>query len=240
MAQLKVLLVEDDPDIRRLVEDNVRSLGFDFDFAETGSTGLAKGLEHNYALVILDVMLPELNGLEVCQRLRAAKPDLGIMMLTARGEEIDRVLGLEFGADDYLVKPFSVPEFRARMKALLRRAAKIKTPPAPTEAGELVFGDLVVDFVRHKITLKGEPVLTTALEFELVAFLARNAGVPFTRRALLEEVWGYNTDGYETNVNTHVNRIRSKIEPDAANPTYLKTVRGVGYRFVEAAELAGA
>ena len=196
-----------------------------------------------YGLIVLDVMLPGVDGMTICQRTRQAKPLQPIMMLTAKGDELSRVLGLEFGADDYLVKPFSVPEFRARVKALLRRSlaqAAVAVSAGGSAGGAAapqVFGDVVIDTVKQKVLFKGAPVVLTALEYDLLAFLAARPGVPLSRATILESVWGYASEAYENNVNTHINRLRNKIESDPANPKLLLTVRGVGYRFADSDEL---
>jgi DNA-binding response OmpR family regulator len=154
-------------------------------------------------------------------------------MLTARSTEIDRVLGLELGADDYLTKPFSIPELQARVKAMLRRSGMQAAPPASDQIERIETGELVIDCARRDARLAGKPVPLTAREFDLLLHFARNPGRAFTRMQLLDAVWGTTFEGYEHNVNTHINRLRSKIEADPANPRYVLTVRGVGYRFTD-------
>jgi two-component system alkaline phosphatase synthesis response regulator PhoP len=184
------------------------------------------------------LMLPGLDGQEVCRRLREKKSAVPILMLTARSEEIDRVLGLELGADDYVTKPFSVRELMARVKALLRRARSVREggDAGPSHAR---IGALELDFEKRKVTLEGRVVELTAKEFDLLGLFMSNPGRVYSRADLLSLVWGYRFEGYEHTVNSHINRLRGKIENDPGDPRYLKTVWGVGYRFAEASELAG-
>ena len=234
-----VLIVEDDPEIAGLVATNLEDLGLRSERAPDGQTGLDKALKGGYALIILDLMLPRLDGISICTRVREVDPYTPILMLTAKAEEIDRVLGLELGADDYLTKPFSVRELVARIKALLRRSRTGASPTdTPGEDTEVRIGGLVVDFVKRKLTSDGDVVELTAKEFDLLGLFIRNPGRAYSRADLLNLVWGYQFDGYEHTVNTHINRLRNKIETDPSNPTYLKTVWGVGYRFAEVSELS--
>ena len=239
----KILVVEDDEDIFDLVSAVITGLGYVAEHAADGETGLELALTGEYSLIMLDVMLPKLDGMEVCQRIRQSNSSVPILMLTARDQELDRVMGLEFGADDYLTKPFSLPELRARIKALLRRMSRSATAPGTsTDSASvlptvLVHAELIIDIEKQKVTKDGEPISLTPKEFELLLYLASKPGVPFSRSALLEHVWGYDVAAYENTVNSHVNRLRSKIEPDPAEPRFIKTVRGVGYRFAEPDEL---
>ncbi len=236
----RILLVEDDPDIRLLVGDNVRSLGYELTIAEDGEKGCELALGSEFRLIILDVNLPGIDGIEVCQRVREVKQDVPILMLTARAGEIDRVRGLELGADDYLTKPFSVNELKARIKALLRRVERhlvVAPEKAEPEKTKVQMAELEIDPVMRRCTLEGEPVALTAREFDLLFYLASNPGVPFTRAHLLAEVWYLDHDEYEVNVNAHINRLRGKIEKDQSQRRFIKTVRGVGYRFAEEKEL---
>ncbi len=233
-----ILIIEDDPDIRNLVEINIRDLGFELDTASNGRIGLKKVLQNKYRLVILDLMLPELDGMEICKNMRANKDRTPILMLTARSQELDRVLGLELGADDYLTKPFSIRELIARIKALLRRSELHEHPDE--QSGDepiLEYGDLMIDTARRIVKLKGKTVNVTAKELDLLHLLARNPGHTFTRQELLDKIWGYQFEGYEHTVNSHINRLRTKIEDDPSEPIYLKTVWGIGYRFTEPEEL---
>jgi DNA-binding response OmpR family regulator len=234
----KVLIVEDDRDIAEVVAMNLRDLGLQADLASAGTTGLQKALENTYALVILDLMLPRMDGFSVCARIREKNPRTPILMLTARSEEMERVRGLEMGADDYVTKPFSVRELKARVKALLRRSHTERDSALPTARGTVEHGPLVMDFEKRKVTLAGDTVDLTVREFDLLALFARNPGRTYSRTDLLNLVWGGQFEGYEHTVNSHINRLRAKIEEDPGHPRYLRTVWGVGYRFAESAELA--
>ena len=235
----KVLIIEDDPDIADVVALNLQDLGLRADRAVDGKTGLQKALETDYALVILDLMLPRMDGLSVCSRIRERNPFTPILMLTAKSEEMDRVLGLEIGADEYITKPFSIRELVARVKALLRRVRTNRDAVAGrTEKGRIEAGDIVMDFEMRKVTLDGRTIDLTVKEFDLLALFARNPGRTYSRTDLLNLVWGYQFEGYEHTVNSHINRLRAKIESDPGHPRYLRTVWGVGYRFSELAELA--
>jgi len=239
-AQDKVLIIEDDRDIAEVVAMNLRDLGLHTERAEDGRTGLQKALEGEYALVILDLMLPRMDGLTVCARIREKNLVTPILMLTAKSEELDRVLGLEIGADEYITKPFSVRELVARVKALLRRVRTDRDAAAGrAQKGKVESGDLVMDFEKRKVTLAGATVDLTVKEFDLLALFARNPGRTYSRTDLLNLVWGYQFEGYEHTVNSHINRLRAKIEKDPGRPLYLKTVWGVGYRFSESAEREG-
>ncbi|MCI0697833.1 response regulator transcription factor [candidate division KSB1 bacterium] len=235
----KILIVEDDPYVADLVEIHLKDLGYELDRAADGFSGLQKAQEHGYALVILDLMLPKLDGLEVCKRIRAENRYTPILMLTAKSEELDKVLGLELGADDYLTKPFSVRELTARIKALFRRieADREKTDKKDKTA-ELIFDELRISIEKRKVTLSGQPIELTAKEFDLLALFASHPGRAYSRQELLDLVWGHHFDGYDHTVNSHINRLRSKIEKNPAEPKFIQTVWGVGYRFVEPEELA--
>jgi DNA-binding response OmpR family regulator len=238
--QEKVLIIEDDEDIADVVALNLQDLGLRADRAVDGKAGLQKALETDYALVILDLMLPKMDGLSVCARIRAHNPVTPILMLTAKSEELDRVLGLEIGADEYVTKPFSVRELVARVKALLRRVRTDRDAAAGrAEKGRIEIGEIIMDFEKRKVTLAGRTIELTVKEFDLLALFARNPGRTYSRTDLLNLVWGYQFEGYEHTVNSHINRLRGKIESDPGRPRYLHTVWGVGYRFCELAELAG-
>ncbi len=230
----RILVIEDDPDISALVELHLRDTGFEVELRAEGPSGLERALGHPFDLVILDIMLPGMDGLEICRRLRAEKPGLPILMLTARTTELDRVLGLEMGADDYLTKPFSVRELVARVKAIFRRMKVFDTQP---EAARLVLGPMEIETASHRVLIDGEPVELTAREFDLLTFFARHPGRVFTRGQLLDQVWGYTHEGYEHTVNTHINRLRGKLETDPSHPRFILTVWGVGYRFPTSEEL---
>ncbi len=229
-----ILLVEDEPDIADLLSLHLGDLGYRIDAVADGALALQKAYAEAYALIILDLMLPGMNGLEVCKQLRASQRTTPILMLTAKSEEVDKVLGLELGADDYVTKPFSIRELIARIRALLRR---VELDQPEVEAGEVVFGDLLIEPSKRKVRVAGEPVELTAKEFDLLTLFALHPGRAFSRQELLDKVWGYQYAGYSHTVNSHINRLRSKIEPDPASPQYVQTVWGVGYRFAEAGEL---
>ena len=232
--QKKVLIIEDDPNIADLVEIHINDLGFELERAEDGSTGLEMALSNDYSIVILDLMLPQLSGLEVCKEIRHVNKYLPILMLTAKSEELDKVLGLEVGADDYLTKPFSIPELIARIKAILRRLDVNQENKIDTiSKKELTFDRLFIDLEKRKVVLSGKPIELTVKEFDLLALFAQKPGRAFNRQELLDLVWGYQFVGYEHTVNSHINRLRNKIESDPANPFFIRTVWGVGYRFVE-------
>lgn len=226
----RILVVEDQKDIAELVALHVGDLGHQVDLVHEGNEGLARAGSGDYALVVLDVMLPGMDGMSIVRELRMARNQVPVLMLTARSAEIDRVLGLELGADDYLSKPFSIPELQARIKALLRRAEMREQPPAdPVE--RIVLGAMTIDTAAREVRIADAPISLTAKEFELLLHLARHPGRVFSRMQLLDAVWGTTFEGYEHNVNTHINRLRAKIEKDPAVPLFVLTVRGAGYRF---------
>jgi DNA-binding response OmpR family regulator len=229
----RVLVVEDDPDIGRLVMLQLAELGCEGRLIDDGVTALAEAQGGRYDLVILDVMLPRMDGLQICRRLREGERYTPILMLTSKSSEIDRVLGLELGADDYLTKPFSTLELAARVKGVFRRAdqAEVERKAVSPESKRIEAGALRIDLDRHEALVDGQPVDLTAKEFELLVWFARSPGRVFTRTQLLDQVWGYTHAGYEHTVNTHINRLRNKIERDPANPDFIQTVWGVGYRF---------
>ncbi len=236
--QKNVLLIEDDRELCDLLALHLKDIDLELDIANDGQKGLALALEKDYSLVLLDVMLPEMDGFEVCRSLRAKKKKLPILMLTAKSEEFDKVLGLELGADDYITKPFSVRELLARIKSILRRLKVYEEErEGPQGEDELRFDDLVVNVSKHKVTIKGKTVELTAKEFELLKLFVSNPGKAFTRENLLNFIWGYQFSGYEHTVNSHINRLRAKIEEDPSNPRYIKTVWGVGYKFAEEEDL---
>jgi len=223
-----VLVVEDDPTIAEVVVRYLTHGGMDAVSVADGRDALEAATRRWPDLVVLDLMLPGLDGLEVCRRLRARAP-VPVIMLTARGEEEDRVLGLDLGADDYITKPFSPRELTARVRAVLRRAAASGVPDG-FEVDRITTGSLVIDLPAREVTVGGEDALLTAREFDLLAFLARHPRRTFTREELLERVWGY-TFGDTATVTVHVRRLREKIERDASVPELLVTVWGVGYRW---------
>ena len=229
----KVLIVEDNNDISHLVSIHLADLNYAFDIADDGRKGLTLALTDNYDLIILDLMLPEIDGIQVCRECRAQNINTPILMLTAKSSELDRVLGLEIGADDYLTKPFSIRELMARVNAIFRRADSMVKSTAEPESDELVIGKLLLDSSRRKVDFDGQNIELTAKEFDLLWYFAHNPGRVFTRTQLLDRIWGYSHDGYEHTVNSHINRLRSKFEKDPANPEYILTVWGVGYKFFD-------
>jgi DNA-binding response OmpR family regulator len=230
----KVLIVEDEPDIARLVQTHLNDAGYRADIAGNGAAAMKLFDQGGYKLVVLDLMLPDTDGLTLCRKMRAKPGFVAILMLTAKSTELDRVVGLEVGADDYLTKPFSVPELLARIKALFRRIEAMQAKPDPTSTEEVIEHDgLVIDVSRRRVQVDGKTVELTAREFDLLHFFAKNPGRVFSRIQLLDQVWGYNHDGYEHTVNSHINRLRAKIEESPADPRYVLTVWGVGYKFCE-------
>ncbi len=229
----KVLVIEDQREIANLVKLHLHDIDCQVKLAFDGSAGLADAESNHYDLIILDLMLPGENGLEICRRLRARADYTPILMLTSRASELDRVLGLEMGADDYLTKPFSILELLARVKAIFRR---VKAVAAGTMNATAVVqaGGMAIDVNKRLVTLNGNSIELTAKEFDLLLHLAQNPGRVYTREQLLDFVWGYNHSGYEHTVNSHINRLRGKIERDPGNPVYVRTVWGVGYKFSEA------
>jgi DNA-binding response OmpR family regulator len=229
--QKKILIIEDNPDIAQLIQVNLADANLSVEHAADGESGLRMAMNGEYSSLILDLMLPGLDGLEICRRLRASGNFTPILMLTAKSSELDRVLGLELGADDYLTKPFSVPELTARVKAILRRAEHYLVGRDNNASDCLVFGDLSIDAAKRLVSMREQPVELTAKEFDLLWFFATQPGRVFSRAQLLDSVWGYGHDGYEHTVNSHINRLRAKIEDNPNKPAYVLTVWGVGYKF---------
>lgn len=227
----KILIVEDNPEIAGLVQLHLKDIHCEADIATDGAAGLQLFRNNSYDLAILDLMLPVMDGLEVCKQLRLGDKRIPVIMLTSKSSELDRVLGLEIGADDYLTKPFSIPELLARVKAQFRRLDAFHTPEPQ---GRLTFGELVIEPDKHRVTLAGKPIELTAKEFDLLLHFAGHPGRVYNRAELLDQIWGYSYEGYEHTVNSHINRLRSKIEADPAKPQYIMTVWGVGYKFNEA------
>ncbi|MDL0431927.1 response regulator transcription factor [Marinobacter sp. TBZ242] len=231
-----VLIIEDNPGIGELVQMHVADLGLTPILCDRGDTGLERFREGDIDLVVLDLMLPGVDGLSVCREIRSGPGYVPVLMLTAKSTELDRVLGLEMGADDYLTKPFSVAELSARVKALFRRVdamavAQAADADATEVNGELTTDGLRIDPARRRVFVREQEVELTAREFDLLWYFANHPGRVFSRAQLLDKVWGYNHEGYEHTVNTHINRLRGKIERDPARPEFIETVWGVGYRF---------
>lgn len=230
----QALIVEDDTDIVALLRIHLADLGCELAVAHDGKTGLSMALQNAYDLIILDVMLPEMEGTEIVRRLRGKEISTPVLMLSAKSEEFDKILGLELGADDYITKPFSIREFIARVKAMFRRVERSKASQLGPEAEAVLrFGDLAIDLDKRKVTTHGKRVELSPKEFELLSLLASNPGKSFDRAKILNLVWGYDFEGYEHTVNSHINRLRAKIEPDLQQPMYILTNWGVGYRFNE-------
>jgi two-component system alkaline phosphatase synthesis response regulator PhoP len=222
----KILIIEDEESILMPLEDNLRLEGYDVSSARDGLEGLAKAAEHPYDLIVLDIMLPKLDGFEVCRRLRQDRRTTPILMLTAKSQEVDKVVGLELGADDYVTKPFSARELLARIKALLRRA---EGPSADVEFYR--FGTVELDFAKYEARKGGRPVPLTSLEFKLLHFLVRNRGRVLDRRDILDDVWGKNVFVDARTIDKHISLLRRKFEDNPQEPQYILGVRGVGYKF---------
>ena len=223
-----ILLVDDEDSVQKLLAYPLEREGFRVLQARDGEEALRQFSSEHIDLVVLDIMLPKLDGLEVCKRLRA-ESEVPIIMLTARDDELDKVLGLELGADDYITKPFSIREFRSRVRALLRRASAVKQPGP--EGNVVSVGDLVIDLARRAVEVRGERVQLTYVEFELLRIFASHPGRVYSRRMLLEALWGGADYREPRTIDVHVRHLREKLEADAALPEYILTVRGVGYRF---------
>jgi DNA-binding response OmpR family regulator len=230
-----ILVAEDQADIRDLIVLNLQGAGYAVTAVADGQAALDSQLETASDLLILDLIMPRLDGLDVCKALRARGRATPILMLTAKSTELDRVLGLELGADDYLTKPFSMAELLARVKALLRRAALLRAAQtAPAGSAAVRNGDLEIVAARREVRIAGRVLDFTALEFDLLLHFASHPGQVFSRAQLLDAVWGYSHEGYEHTVTTHINRLRAKVEHDPLQPRYILTVRGAGYKFRDA------
>ena len=227
-----ILIIEDDFSIVELVDIHLKDIHCQTTKAYTGSDGLHLASKEIFDLIILDIMLPDIDGIEVCKMLRAEKNFTPIMMLTARSEEIDKIIGLETGADDYLTKPFSIREFIARVKAILRRSEIEKNNNSDT-AEIISIGKLTIDPQKRKVLLEGRKIELTPKEFDLLYLFMSNPGKSYSRDVLLNSIWGYEYTGYEHTVNSHINRLRTKVESDLSKPKYILTTWGVGYCFTD-------
>ncbi len=234
-AQSRVLVIEDDPDIAGMLTLHLRAEGFEIAVESSGEAGLEHLRRERPDLLVLDLMLPGIDGLHVCRKVRESGDYLPIIILSAKSSETQRVVGLELGADDYLTKPFSMNELIARIHAVLRRMAAA-AQLADQRAGAIRHGDLHIDPIAREVRMRDREIALTSKEFDLLALFARHTGRVFRRSELLDEIWGHTHDGYEHTVNTHINRLRAKIERDPANPHYILTVWGVGYRFSPSAQ----
>jgi DNA-binding response OmpR family regulator len=232
MPPAHILVAEDQTDIRDLLVMNLRNAGYEVSAGGDGEAALAQQLAAPADLLVLDLMMPRMDGLEVCKALRAKGSAAPILMLTAKSTELDRVLGLELGADDYLTKPFSLAELLARVKALLRRADLLRAAHADAQAPSQAIrnGDLEILPAKRQVRCRGESIEFTALEFDLLLHFASHPGHVFSRSQLLNAVWGYTHDGYEHTVTTHINRLRAKLEADPMRPQSIQTARGAGYK----------
>jgi DNA-binding response OmpR family regulator len=228
----RILMVEDNKDLAKVLQMHLEDLSFEVELAHDGVAGLTKAETGRYDLIILDLMLPGLAGMEICRHVRGKDAYTPILMLTSKSSELDRILGLEMGADDYVTKPFSIKELMARVKAIFRRVEGVQSN---TKLAKEVIqaGALVIDAARRTVHRQGEAVDLTAKEFDLLLHFARHPGRVYSRSQLLDIVWGYGHEGYEHTVNSHMNRLRAKIEKDPSNPRYILTVWGVGYKFSE-------
>jgi len=230
----RILIVEDHEDINALITLNLETLNYQVTRCEDGLDGLKKAQQGDFDLIVLDIMLPNMDGLQICQTLRSKGIYTPILMLTAKKTEADRVVGLEVGADDYLTKPFSVLELQARVKALLRRVAFHKRDDqdeSEEEGDELRFDNLIIRKTKRDIIVDGKTMSLTAKEFDLLLYMANFPGHVFSREQLLNAVWGYHHSGYEHTVNSHINRLRAKLEHDPSKPKFVLTVWGIGYKF---------
>jgi DNA-binding response OmpR family regulator len=224
---VKILVIEDEPNMVAGLRDNFEFEGYKVITAGDGVEGLQKALDESPDLVVLDVMMPRMSGLEVCKQLRAKRASIPIIMLTARGQEVDKVVGLEIGADDYVTKPFSIRELLARVKAILRRSST-----APKLQEQHSFGDVEVDLRRCRVVRSGKLLDVSSKEFELLKYFISHTGETLSRDRLLEDVWGYDNFPTTRTVDTHLVRLRQKLEPDPEQPQFFLTVHGTGYRFV--------
>ena len=232
MPMKNVLVVEDDPNILDLIKIHLTDLNCHVSTSGDGADGLQKALSQDFDLILLDIMLPSIEGLEICRQIRAKEIQTPILILSAKSEELDKILGLEIGADDYLTKPFSVRELIARVKAIFRRSAFTeKTEKAQQQI--LRFDELYLDLDKRITTLNDVRIDLSPKEFELLVLLAQHPGKSYSRAQLLTQIWGYDFNGYEHTVNAHINRLRSKIEVDTQQPKFILTTWGVGYRFTD-------
>lgn len=233
MSAKKILIIEDNKDMAQLLALHLRDLQHTVELCFDGDTGFQQASNHQFDLVILDIMLPGKDGLSICREIRAHHNYTPILMITAKDSELDRVQGLETGADDYVTKPFSITEVLARIKAIFRRMNAIKTIRQADSEAIIQHGMMNIDLNKHRVTVGKRIIELTAKEFDLLVFFARQPGRVFTRDDLLNKVWGYGHDGYEHTVNSHINRLRVKIEASPKQPVFIQTVWGIGYKFSE-------
>lgn len=232
----KIMVVDDEPKIVKVIADFLKSEGFEVITAENGQQAMNMAASEKPDLMILDIMLPEQNGFEVCKQIRQGSFNLPIIMLTARGDEIDKLLGLELGADDYITKPFSLRELAARIRAVMRRTEGRNEAAVSNNNGILQIGSLTIDISRYESWIDGLPLTLTPTEIKILHLLAANPGQVLSRLQILEHVFGDAYEGYERSIDTHISNIRKKIEADPLQPSFIRTVYGVGYKFIEARE----
>lgn len=231
-----ILVVEDNKDLVNLLEINLNDAGYEVHIALDGEEAVEMFHSVDPSLILLDVMLPKMDGFDVCKKIRSENKQVPILMLTAKSEEVDKVLGLEIGADDYMTKPFSIRELLARIKAILRRSHL--SDENTGKKSKLKYKNLVMDPNKRRVQLDGKSIELTSKEYDLLLLFFSNPGKAYSREELLNDVWGYSYEGYSHTVNSHINRLRSKIEQDPSDPEYIKTVWGVGYRFADTEEEA--
>lgn len=224
----RILIIEDEQDISRILKDYITLQGYDVHIADNGVDGLRLLEAVPPDFIILDIMLPDANGIELCRQIRDRTPT-PILILSARGSDTDKVLGLGFGADDYMTKPFSLSELVARIQAHLRRMESLGNQPPQDE--QIRIGNLIIDKKAYKVTRDSREIPLSAKEFELLFFLAEHRNQVFSKSQLLDQIWGYNSYGDESTITVYIRRLREKLEADPSNPTYLKTVWGIGYKF---------
>ncbi|MFC4720727.1 winged helix-turn-helix domain-containing protein [Geojedonia litorea] len=229
-----ILVIEDDRHIAELISINLEDDQTQVQLCYNGTEGFLEATKKEFDLIILDLMLPGKKGMDICRDLRASKVITPILMLTSKSDEIDKILGLETGADDYITKPFSIREFQARVKAIVRRSKLDSEQLEAATLPELRIKSLIINQDLRKVEHNNERLNLTPKEFELLSLMANNPGKTYSRAQLLHKIWGYEFEGYEHTVNSHINRLRAKIEKDAGNPEYILTTWGVGYRFTEA------
>ena len=227
----RILIIEDNEELSQLLALHLRDMYYDVELSHDGLSGLRLAERSGYDLVILDLMLPGTGGLDICKKLRARQNYTPILMLTAKSSELDRVLGLEIGADDYVTKPFSITEVLARIKAIFRRVDAMSSKPEMQTGRMINRRDMKIDLEKHSVLINQKAIDLTAKEFDLLVYFAQHPGRVFSRAQLLDQVWGYGHEGYEHTVNSHINRLRMKIEKNPGKPRYVLTVWGVGYKF---------
>ena len=233
MSNRSILIIEDNKDLAELLAVHLRDLQYEVALCFDGAQGLQQASQQNHDLVILDLMLPGLDGLAICKALRVQKKYISILMLTAKSSQLDRINGLEVGADDYITKPFNISEMLARIKAIFRRMDAFDKQIHPEQETIIHHPPLLIDVVKHTVTINQHSIEITAKEFDLLVFFASQPGRVFSRNQLLDQVWGYGHDGFEHTVNSHINRLRMKIESNPKKPKFIQTVWGIGYKFSE-------